>query len=280
MKCYNCGHLLPEDSEFCQYCGKKIETEISIQENAVEEVIVADETTETAEIYVPDLENATPEEALDAIIKIQTEETDKNLRESKKSKIRFCKICGGQIDVQTKICGRCGKQYFKGIKFNKFLTTILVSFVVILTSVIINIVQFVEIENLTDKVESQTSTISSQKSKIASLDEKSDYYDMICRELSYGNIGYAANNFRASESVIVVDKNETNRKFTLTANWPNSGSVSVAYSGSAAKVSFDNNSWGTSTKMTVKPKTEGVTVVKFSNNVDSNTFKIIIIVTN
>lgn len=24
MKCYNCGHLLPEDSEFCQYCGNKI----------------------------------------------------------------------------------------------------------------------------------------------------------------------------------------------------------------------------------------------------------------
>ena len=50
MKCYNCGHLLPEDSEFCQYCGKKIETEMAIQENEVEEVVVSDKTTETAEI--------------------------------------------------------------------------------------------------------------------------------------------------------------------------------------------------------------------------------------
>ena len=41
MKCYNCGHLLPEDSEFCQYCGKRIENEISIQENTVEEVVLS-----------------------------------------------------------------------------------------------------------------------------------------------------------------------------------------------------------------------------------------------
>ncbi len=85
MKCYNCGHLLPEDSEFCQYCGKKIETEMAIQENEVEEVVVSDKTTETAEIDLPDLENATPEEALDAIIKIQAEETVKNLKENSKN---------------------------------------------------------------------------------------------------------------------------------------------------------------------------------------------------
>lgn len=85
MKCYNCGQLLPDDSEFCQYCGKRIETEISIQENVVEEVSVADETTETAEVDLPDLENATPEEALDVIIKMQAEETVKNLKENSKN---------------------------------------------------------------------------------------------------------------------------------------------------------------------------------------------------
>lgn len=50
-------------------------------------------------------ENTTPEEGLNNFIKIQTEETNKNLQENindKKSKIRFCKLCGSQIDVQTK----------------------------------------------------------------------------------------------------------------------------------------------------------------------------------
>ena len=118
-----------------------------------------------------------------------------------------------------------------------------------------------------------------QKSQIADLEEKSGYFDTICKELSTGNIGYAASNFKASESVIVVDKNETNRKFTLTANWTNGGTVSTDYSGYSAWVNFDNDSWTTSTKMTIEPWQEGVTAVTFSNDVDSKTFKILIIVT-
>lgn len=31
-----------------------------------------------------------------------------------KDEKRYCKHCGGEIDPDTKICGTCGKQYFKG----------------------------------------------------------------------------------------------------------------------------------------------------------------------
>ena len=43
---------------------------------------------------------------------------------------------------------------------------------------------------------------------------------------------------------------------------------------------FDQNSWKTSTTMTLKPQQEGYTVATFSNNVDSKTFSILIIVTD
>ena len=53
MICTKCNHKLPDDSEFCQYCGNKIET---LQKKE----IVSDELTETSEMELPDLENATP----------------------------------------------------------------------------------------------------------------------------------------------------------------------------------------------------------------------------
>ena len=58
---------------------------------------------------------------------------------------------------------------------------------------------------------------------------KADYFDDIVKELATGNVGYASSHFYTNESVIVVDKNERNRKITLTANWAYGGSVSVSY---------------------------------------------------
>ena len=121
--------------------------------------------------------------------------------------------------------------------------------------------------------------IDSQKSKISSLEKKASYYDAIIRGMQFGNTGYASSNFFASDSVIVVSKNEVNRKFKLTANWSSGGTVYVDYSSNAAVVSFDNDEWSTSTQMTVHPLSEGVTIVTFSNSVNSKTFKVLIIVT-
>lgn len=131
-----------------------------------------------------------------------------------------------------------------------------------------------------DTIAEQKKTISSQKTTISSLTKKAGYYDDICDELSSGDIGFAANNFKSDQSVIVVRKNEKNRKFTLTANWSSGGNVSVDYSSYAAYVEFDNESWYTSTTMTVVPQSVGVTVVTFTNDVTSDRFKVLIIVTD
>lgn len=136
------------------------------------------------------------------------------------------------------------------------------------------------VEKQTNTINTQTNTINSQKKTISNLKPKATNYDDICSSLKYGNIGYAAYNFKSDESIIVVRKNERDRKFTLTANWSSGGSVGVSYSSTAATVSFDKDSWYTSTTMTVKPRSVGATVVTFTNDVNSDSFKILIIVTD
>ena len=368
MKCQKCGYALPEDSEFCQYCGAHLEplsaTEVVAKAASTEPMYgIVSESTPVAPQPEAVQERSLMSQAYSSYVSTDPEEKrffeellgseelkaayleerERNQREYDKGvrinykqsyiqfmgvlhdeyfgtpqapheepapepiapvsapvietttvpnsneKHTFCKKCGSTIDPNTKKCSGCGKQYFNS---KKTVPVVLLS-VLLVASIGLNVMQYFQgkeaietvatqttkIENLEKEVSTQKSTISSQKNKISSLEKKSDYFDKICKELSSGNIGYAASNFRASESVIIVDKNETDRKFTLTANWTNGGTVSVDYSGSAAWVDFDNESWTTSTKMSIEPWQEGVTAVTFSNDVDSRTFKVIIIVT-
>ena len=237
----------------------------------------------------PQTSHEEPVPAEEPVAPVTAPIAEKTMVPNSNEKHNFCKKCGSAIDPNTKKCSGCGKQYFNG---KKTVPIVLLS-VLLIGSIGLNVMQYLQgqeasetvaaqttqIEELEKEVSTQKSTISSQKSQIADLEEKGGYFDTICKELSTGNIGYAASNFKASESVIVVDKYETNRKFTLTANWTNGGTVSTDYSGYSAWVNFDNDSWTTSTKMTIEPWQEGVTAVTFSNDVDSKTFKILIIVT-
>lgn len=136
-----------------------------------------------------------------------------------------------------------------------------------------------EIEELQESVDSLNSAVAAKNKTIASLSEKANLYDFICLELSSGDYGYASSSFNASESVIVLGLNETGRKFTLTANWPSGGTVRYHRYGTSADISFDSDTWYTSTTMSVLPLTEGVTKFAFYNTVDSSEFKLLVIVT-
>lgn len=248
MKCQKCGHSIPEDSEFCQYCGTHLEPQPPSEETPTAPTEGAPILTET----VPSVEPL-------AVGRLKRPSSNK-----KQILIPLVLLVLLVVSVGFNVT-----QYIQGKESIETMAS--------QTARIRELERTVTDHNF--KISVQEAVISEQKATITLLGRRAGYFDAICEEFKSGNIGYASNNFKSSESVIVVDKDEKDRKFTLTANWTSGGSVSVDYSRSdAATVAFDSDSWTTSTKVTVQPWRLGVTVVTFSNNVNSQTFKVLIIV--
>lgn len=123
------------------------------------------------------------DELTQKVNKSKSEETQiKDIKKTKKEKLpkkRYCKLCGGLIDNDTKKCSNCSKQYFKikKPKFNKFVCIITIFAVMILTLAGLNVYQYInyndyiiktdatmqelnnEIDNLNSTIKSKTQTI-------------------------------------------------------------------------------------------------------------------------
>ena len=131
-----------------------------------------------------------------------------------------------------------------------------------------------------EKIGALQNSLNQQSDTIDSLKGKSEYFDEICRLLALDNVGYASEYFNASESVILVDKDETGRQFMLTAYWEGGGDVSVSFYGDSATVSFGQDTWYTSTPMIVNPLKEGITAVTFINDQTAEMLHVLIVVTD
>lgn len=101
--------------------------------------------------------------------------TFKKIKEDKVKKnmqIRFCKMCGNKIDSETKRCSACGKQYFKGIKVNKYICVTLILSILIITSVVFNFVQIVEMNRFNDYKKYYENKMLEQQKQILNLNKK------------------------------------------------------------------------------------------------------------
>lgn len=112
MICPLCNKNLPDDSEFCQYCGAKISLN-NLQDNPqVQQQIAFDKLNPNTTSMVND--------------EIQVKNKAKSQKPPEK---RYCKICGGLIDNKTKKCTSCGKQYSR-VKIGRILIGLLITAVV------------------------------------------------------------------------------------------------------------------------------------------------------
>ena len=157
MICNKCNHKLPEDSEFCQYCGEKIEKAVV---EPVETVVAEPIKVGTPEL---DINKISPEEAAKYLFAEQLGEEyipPENQHLDTTIKTKYCSRCGSPVDNDTKICTGCGKQYFRGLKFNKFSITILIISLLLITSIVMNVWQYNEIDSLSNQKENLENRIS------------------------------------------------------------------------------------------------------------------------
>lgn len=91
----------------------------------------------------------------------------------KEPKIRYCKLCSGLIDSDTKKCTSCGKQYFK-IKITKNIIVVSALSFVIAALGGLNIWQCVDRINAQSKIDSLNKTVSTKQRYVSNLVEENN----------------------------------------------------------------------------------------------------------
>lgn len=194
MICDKCKSILPDDSEYCQYCGKKIKSSFETDESKFSLSSADEKPAERTkadifgwEILRKDPQKSTPNiEDHKIVVTNETTNAQEETREEpivavestapkKQEKIKpdkYCSRCGNKIDHITKKCTGCGKQYFRGFKFNKFSITVIALVVLLLISFGFNVLQILDRNDVAsqrdkwidkaDTLQKRVSTLSSQ----------------------------------------------------------------------------------------------------------------------
>lgn len=266
MKCIHCGQPLPEDSKFCQYCGEKISLEaaavtaekIAVDIAAKEQPVSVDEPQEK--------QNTEPQTSIS--VSEQTHRAEKKSRRKASVVIPWilfllAAICLGALLLHTvQIQNQTEAQQLKLEELQA---------------------QISELENTVANQKSviadQTAKISTQIEEHAREKKKADMFDLLCSGLKSGKIGTGSEDFKVSDGVVILSKGAS-KKIDLVTSWDEDGGTIDFYTtNDCCTIDFTEDSWYDSTKLSIKGNSAGVTIATFFNTANSDTFKVVIIVT-
>lgn len=268
MFCPTCGKKLEEGTKFCIYCGAK-------QEDAPAPAPAA-ESAVTAPVY----------ESTSSVEESPTPEAPAFKTPTPKAPSFDVPPVAPVFDEAP------AKKEGKGKK----IALIAVIGVLILALIGLNAYQyFVMTPKTADKLADAKSDLKKAEAKYDELkdeyDELEGLYDSadsssddladICYYAQYNNIGYASDAFHTDKAVIVLSEDDYDETLTLTLAVDTAVTVSYNLEGSSADVSFDEDTWeGDTTTLTVSPLEKGITLLTLSNDLNSETVSVIIIVTD
>ena len=302
MKCSKCGFVLPDDSEFCQYCGVKLNQEVTsadsiedavatpVPENLIEqpeplavsadtiaepvvvegvhEPIAASEelaaTGVVADTHLPSDSEADgrAEPSITSAPLISQEPPDA-MTPSKKANKR---------KIKQRYCKFCGHKidYItkkctgcgKQYLRWKIRLSTVLLVLALIASITVNSLQYLSILDL--KEDGQF---------LSSL-------ETALLQLRSSNIGSSSNTFKIEKGVVVLQANGPKKEMSLSAGIERNKRLILHVSDhSVATVTISKKTSLVST-VTITPKKKGATVATFSNTYDHNTFKVLIIVTD
>ena len=218
-----------------------------------------------------------------------------------------CKACGADIDPRTKKCTVCGKP---ASRVQPAMLILAAASVLLICSLVINFLQYGSAaqvrQELEQQLKSSNAAIVEQESAILKLEDQlkkaeeerqrsealllytkaelekaqegAYNFDLIRSFVTKSDAGYASDQFYASKSVLILSQTGGDQTFSLITGF-SGGQYSFDLTGNSARVSFTEDSWHDRATIRVSPKSTGATYITFSNTLNSQTFRVLVIVT-
>lgn len=208
----------------------------------------------------------------------------------------FCQYCGAKVEIveeivinqepQIIIKPEKSKENYSKSKFLFWVITL-----VIMTLIGLNIYQFMSTAAFKTEINTLNKEVAELNKQLDDREEKFNYYfdkynenrfkasdyDKVIEFLSSPNAGYASNNYYASDSIVVLKKGGSYKSINITCKYYNTTVYSQC---SDLKIRAEwSMLWNNmTTSIKIYPELTGVSTVTFTNDSNSESFKVMVIV--